>query len=126
MRSRAGTSIGVIITAALSALVVTLRASADDSPSPERPLMRDFIGLCVHTVQFKPKLYAPVTRSLRDYHNISWDLGKDPNHAATFPLARNRVNWGTLYGSWKEAGYRTQASLMFHNIEPGAWMRVTQ
>ena len=31
-----------------------------------RPLMRDFMGLCGHTVQFKPQLYAPVTRLVRE------------------------------------------------------------
>ena len=89
-----------------------------------RPLMKDFIGLNVHTVQFKPELYAPVTRVLRNYHPMQWDFGDDTSAATTFPLAANRVDWAQLYGSWKKAGYRTHASLMFDNIAPGAWKNV--
>ena len=86
-----------------------------------RPLMKDFIGLNVHTVQFKPGLYAPVARVLRNYHPMRWDFGGDTSAATTFPMAANRVNWAQLYGSWKKAGYRTHASLMFDDIAPGAW-----
>ena len=86
-----------------------------------RPLMKDFIGLNVHTVQFKPELYAPVARVLRNYHPIKWDFGDDTSAATTFPLAANRVNWAQLYGSWKKSRYRTHASLMFDDIAPGSW-----
>ncbi|MEO6751590.1 MAG: hypothetical protein ABIP85_07410 [Chthoniobacteraceae bacterium] len=89
-----------------------------------RPLMKDFIGLNVHTVKFKPELYAPVTRVLRNYHPMKWDVGDDTSAATTFPFAANRVNWGQLYGSWKEAGYRTHASVMFDDIAPGAWKSI--
>ena len=86
-----------------------------------RPLMKDFIGLNVHTVQFKPDLYAPVTRVLRNYHPVKWDLGEDTSLLPPFPMARNRVDWGKMYGSWKRAGYRTHATLQFDDIAPGAW-----
>ena len=89
-----------------------------------RPLMKDFIGLNVHTVQFKPELYAPVTRVLRNYHPIKWDFGDDTSAATTFPFAAIRVNWAQLYGSWKKAGYRTHASLVFDDIAPAAWKNV--
>ena len=89
-----------------------------------RPLMKDFIGLNVHTVQFKPELYAPVTRVLRNYHPMKWDFGDDTSKATTFPLAANRVNWAQLYGSWRKAGYRTHASLMFDDVAPAAWKNV--
>ena len=89
-----------------------------------RPLMKDFIGINVHTVQFKPELYAPVTRVLRNYHPIKWDFGEDTSAAMTFPFAANRVNWAQLYGNWKKAGYRTHASLMFDDIAPGAWKNI--
>ena len=91
---------------------------AEDKP---RPLMRDFIGLCGHTVQFKPDLYAPVTRMVRDYHPIEWDLGDDTSSVPPFPFARNRVDWSKVYGSWVKAGYRIEASLMFDNLAPAAW-----
>ena len=69
-------------------LLATLPALA-----AEKPLMRDFIGLNVHTVNFKPDLYAPVTKVLRDYHPIGWDLGKDTSVMPEFPFAKNRVDW---------------------------------
>lgn len=89
-----------------------------------RPLMKDFIGLNVHTVNFKPTLYAPITRVLRNYHPMQWDFGDDTSAATSFPFAKNRVNWAQLYGSWRQVGYRTHVSLMFDNIAPGAWKNV--
>ena len=86
-----------------------------------RPLMRDFIGLCGHTVQFKPELYAPVTRLVRDYHPMQWDFGDDTSYAPKFPLARNGVDWSAVYGSWQKAGYRAHASLMFDDLAPDGW-----
>ena len=90
----------------------------------ERPLMRDFIGLNVHTVQFKPALYAPVTRVLRNYHPLKWDVGEDTSVSLDFPFAKNRVNWETLYGGWQRAGYKTHASILFDDIDQKAWKDV--
>src|SRR5215207_5852855 len=87
----------------------------------EQPLMRDFIGLNVHTVQFKPDLYAPVTRVPRNYHPFSWDVGKDTSAPLDFPFAKNRVHWEGLYGDWKKAGFRTHASIMIDDTKPSAW-----
>jgi hypothetical protein len=87
----------------------------------ERPLMRDFIGLNVHTVQFKPALYAPVTKVLRNYHPLKWDVGEDTSAALDFPFAKNRVNWESLYGGWQKAGYKTHASILFDDIAPDKW-----
>jgi hypothetical protein len=50
-----------------------------------KPLFRDFMGLNVHTVQFKPELYKPVCRLVRDYHGFDWDVGGDTNYAPRFP-----------------------------------------
>ncbi len=104
----------LLLTLALS----TASLRAEEKP---RPLMRDFMGLCGHTVQFKPALYAPVTRLVRDYHPIDWDFGDDTSYALKLPLARNGVDWSQVYGSWAKAGYRTEASLMFDNLKPDAW-----
>src|SRR5690349_16549502 len=80
------------------------------APLRDAPLMRDFMGLNVHTVQFKPDLYAPVCRLLRDYHPMGWDLiNDDPARRTTFPMAANGVDWGTLYGSWVKAGFDVDA-----------------
>ncbi len=87
----------------------------------ERPLMRDFIGLNVHTVQFKPALYAPVTKVLRNYHPMRWDVAEDTSAALDFPFAKNRVNWATLYGDWQKAGYKTHASILFDDMEQKQW-----
>jgi hypothetical protein len=83
--------------------------------------MRDFMGLNVHTVLFKPELYRPVTRLVRDYHGFDWDVGADTDYTPRFPFARNGVNWEQLYGDWKKAGYTTSVSLMFGQTQPGAW-----
>jgi hypothetical protein len=85
-----------------------------------RPLMRDFMGLNGHTVQFKPELYAPVAKVIRDYHPIKWDVGDDTSFATTFPLARNRVDWSKVYGSWVKAGLRVDACLQF-DFEASEW-----
>ncbi len=87
----------------------------------EKPLMRDFIGLNTHTVQFRPDLYAPVTRRLRDYHPVEWDLGAKVTNSLKLPMAQNGVDWAALYGGWRKAGYSIDASLMFETLEPAAW-----
>ena len=101
-------------------LLICMTAGSRAAEKP-RPLMRDFIGLCGHTVQFKPELYAPVTRLVRDYHPMKWDFGDDTSYAPKFPFARNNVDWSAVYGSWQKAGYRAHASLMFDDIAPGEW-----
>ncbi len=106
---------------ALLAVVAFLCAPDLRAAEKPRPLMRDFIGLCGHTVQFKPELYAPVTRLVRDYHPMKWDFGDDTSYAPKFPLARNNVDWSKVYGSWQKAGYRAHASLMFDDLAPGDW-----
>lgn len=108
--------------------LVLLLVSSDlvsaEEPEKVRPLMREFIGLNVHTVQFKPELYQPVTRVLRDYHPFSWDVGKETDFKLEFPFARNRVDWGSLYGSWREAGYDINASVMFDDTLPDKWVNL--
>ena len=102
----------------LVAIVHPVALAEDGRP---RPLMRDFIGLSVDAVQFKPELYAPVTRVLRNCHPVNWDLGDRTPAVPPLPLAKNRVDWRQLYGAWKRAGYRTHASLVFDDIAPAGW-----
>lgn len=87
----------------------------------EKPLMRDFIGLNTHTVQFKPDLYKPVTRLVRDYHPVEWDLGTDPSAVTQFPMSRNGVDWQSLYGKWKTECFGIDASAMFSSIDVAKW-----
>ena len=61
-----------IVIAILAVGVISVRA--EERP---RPLMKDLMGLNVHTVNFKPGLYKPVTNILRNYHPVRWDLEKD-------------------------------------------------
>jgi hypothetical protein len=109
--------------AALTLLTCAFGAAANAAEQP-KPLMKDFIGINGHTVQFKPELYHPVCTVVRDYHPVEWDLGKDTNVPTTFPLARNRVDWSQVYGSWKKAGYFVDASLMFESIKQSDWKDV--
>lgn len=90
-------------------------------PTPAAPAFRDFMGINGHTVQFKPELYAPVASLARDYHPVEWDLGKDSDFVTTFPEARNRVNWQSVYGSWKAKGFRVDACLMFESLKRDQW-----
>src|SRR5688500_16222514 len=90
----------------LVALLASAQLFAADKP---RPLMRDLIGINGHTVQFKPVLYAPVAKLVRDYHPLKWDVGDDTSYRTTLPMARNKVDWSRVYGSWREAGFRINA-----------------
>jgi hypothetical protein len=100
----------------LPALNLGLRAA-----EPAKPTVNGFLGLNVHTVQFKPDLYRPTARVLRNYHPLGWDLGQDTSVLPEFPFAKNRVNWESLYGTWKKEGYRTHASLVFSEVPPDRW-----
>lgn len=92
---------------------------------PTKPLMRDFIGLNTHTVQFKTDLYAPVTRHLRNYHPMAWDLGdRLESPRPSFPMTKNGVDWSALYGTWKRAGYHTEVSAQFESIPKEYWKDV--
>jgi len=105
---------------ALIVLVFSSTVTPAAEPAP-KPLFRDFMGVNGHTVQFKPELYKPCCRLVRDYHPIDWDFGDDTSYATKFPEARNRVDWNQVYGSWKKAGFTTDVSAMFDNIKIDKW-----
>jgi hypothetical protein len=96
----------------------------DTGGKASAPLFRDFVGLCGHTVQFKPELYAPVCRWVRDYHPAQWDLEGDTSRLPDWPFARNRVSWEQVYGSWSKHGLRTSACLMIDELTPDKWKRM--
>lgn len=85
------------------------------------PRFREFMGINGHTVQFRPALYAPCVRLVRDYHPTDWDTGADPATSTTFPLAKNGVDWAQVYGSWKAGGFTTDACLMLDMFKPEQW-----
>lgn len=98
-----------------------------------KPLMRDFIGINTHTVQFRAELYKPVAQLVRNYHPVTWDLDVNPANPPQFPLTRekitwqkfsNRVNWDDLYNGWTKEGFRVNASLQFESIKPEKWLDI--
>ncbi len=104
----------------LTALLVTLTHSLF-AESPQRPLFRDFVGLCGHTVQFKPDLYQPVCRVVRDYHPVKWDLANDTSVMPQWPFAKNRVSWEQVYRSWHDKGLRISVCLQFDDMKAADW-----
>ncbi len=106
----------------LAICLAALWAGALPAPAKEaRPLMRDFIGINGHTVQFKPELYRPVCGLVRDYHPVQWDLGGNPAELPAFPLAKNGVDWNHVYGSWRAKGWNIDACLMFETVKRADW-----
>ncbi len=109
-------------TAILSIYLFVLSTGHAAEPATKlKPLFRDFIGINGHTVSFKPELYTPVCRLVRDYHPLDWDTGPDSDYQLDFPFARNRVNWETVYGSWQKHGFRTDACIMLETFPAESW-----
>jgi len=81
----------------------------------ERTLVREFLGINGHFT-FKPELYAPVCRLVRNYHNISWDVAA-PGDDITVPRCRNGVDWQRdVYGPWQAAGFEADICLQFGGL----------
>ncbi len=112
---------GERLTSLLAGLLTFLAMGASESPGEEQPLMRDFIGLNGHTVQFRPELYRPVCGLARDYHPVEWDLGHTTGQLPPFPRARNGVDWQQVYGPWRASGWRIDVCLMFESIPRTNW-----
>lgn len=100
---------------------LALPSAAAPPTQPAKPLFRDFMGVCGHTVRFRPDVYKAAVRKVRDYHPIDWDFGDDTAFPPPFPFARNRVDWSQVYGSWRAAGFGTDACLMFDNLPAKSW-----
>ena len=99
----------IMIVTSLRCLVATLLLTS--TALAEAPLFRDFVGVCGHTVTFKPELFRPVCRVVRDYHPVKWDLEGDTGRLPEWPFARNRVSWEHVYGSWQKAGLKIDVCL---------------
>ncbi|MEM9418524.1 MAG: hypothetical protein AAGA25_05635 [Planctomycetota bacterium] len=111
---------------ALLFFLVTLLATPSAFSEPVQsitkpPVLRDFLGLNTHTVQFKPERYDGLVEKLRDYHPVHWDLEDDTALLPPFPLAKNRVDWQKVYGSWNAAGYDPHVCLIFTRMPAKAW-----
>lgn len=120
----------------LSGVLMAMATATTGMAQSEKPLMRDFIGINVHTVQFDPKLYRPVTRLVRDYHPYMWDVNDKPGSATNFPKAMHigwkapagkfrdwnkPVDWKELYGEWVGLGYDVNASIQIEAVAYGEW-----
>ncbi|MBI1335878.1 MAG: hypothetical protein GC164_02830 [Phycisphaera sp.] len=112
--------LSILVLLALTASFVAAEEQAKNVKV--KPLMKDFIGLNGHTVNFKPKFYAPVARLVRDYHGMNWDTGVDStSRKTTFPMAHNKVNWLGMYQSWIDEGFEIDACLMFGGFKADQW-----
>jgi hypothetical protein len=116
----------ILIAAAIGILAYPAGAAPDSSapatPAPRpHPTMREFMGLNAHTVQFKPDLYAPVCRRVRDYHPIRWDIEENPARPTVLPMAANGVDWSSLYGSWVKSGFDVDACVQFDDLGADKW-----
>jgi hypothetical protein len=107
--------------ATLASLLLAISGVRAETP---RPLMRDFIGLNGHTIQFKPDLYEAVCHLVRDYHPVSWDLATNTAEQPPFPFAKNRVDWNHVYGSWRAKEWNIDVCLMFESIERPVWKNI--
>jgi serine/threonine-protein kinase ATR len=114
----------------LALAVVCLAVQAAPAAPPRskvKPLMKDFMGLNVHTIGFKPKLYQPVCRLVRDYHNLDWDTGPNPATPTQFPKGEagkaKWLDWGQMYGSWVKAGFTIDACIQWQtrSMPPEKW-----
>lgn len=77
-----------------------------------KPLIKDFLGLNGH-FQFRPELYRPTCRLVRNYHNIDWDVNA-PGDPITIPKCVNKVDWDkNVYGKWAKHGFETDICLQF-------------
>lgn len=92
----------------------------------EKPTMEEFMGINGHTVKFKPDLYKPTCKLVRDYHPVEWDLAKDTSSTPPWPFAANRVSWEQVYGSWVKGGWTVDACLMFESIKREKWKQLPQ
>ena len=110
---------------ALTIALLRFACCVDSSAAAEaRPLMREFVGINGHTVQFKPALYQPVCTLVRDYHPVEWDLGRTTAELPEFPLAKNQVDWSNVYGAWREKGWLIDVCLMFESIKRTNWNNI--
>jgi len=92
----------------IASLAAVVLLGGGDRPGP---LFRDFMGINGHFT-FRPALYRPLARLVRNYHNMDWDVAR-PGDRPTFPLCVNRVDWKALYGSWIQEGFEIDVCAQF-------------
>lgn len=117
--------------------------SANPQNDENRPAtVSEFLGINTYNIQFKPELFSPVFRHVRDYHAFDLDVGDDTSNPTTFPMARKHItwedqsgkvgdfdgyfNWQEIYQSWIDHGFTTSASLMFVHMLPDDWTNLEE
>ncbi len=108
----------------LSLMFSLIPAGLHAAESP-RPLLRELLGINGHAVLFKPDTYQALTRMVRDYHPMEWDLNGRTDTMPAFPFTRNRLDWSASYGSWRKAGYDVHCCLLFDSIKAADWIDPT-
>lgn len=112
---------------AAAASILAHPGGADVTAAHPRPLMRDFVGLNSYAPGhsphrgFDPELYRPVTRLLREYHNVRRDLGDEPAVPAPLPLGKDGTDWPAIYREWTRHGWDIDACLQFELVARDAW-----
>lgn len=116
--------------------VIGAMAVSAAAQAAEKPLMKEFIGINGHTVQFDPKLYRPVTRLVRDYHPYMWDVHDKAGTPTAFPMAQyinwkdesgkfrswsKPIDWKELYGEWVKLGFEVDATIQIEGIAYKDW-----
>lgn len=119
-----------LLRAHILCLIVSTAATPLITAAPQKPRIADFMGINGH-YYFRPELYRPVASSVRNYHPLTWDLPGDTAAPTVFPQSRKveagrLIEWDKLYGSWKRAGFRIDASIQFEFIKPSAWTNLTR
>ncbi len=95
--------------------------------------MKDFIGLSVHSKAFETTPYQGICEQVRDYHNLAWDIGRDPATPTRFPKGaisegEGWVDWSEMYGAWTKAGFRIDACIQWNAaaMPPSKWTGISQ
>lgn len=113
----------------LTALAVLLAAStAYGHGDHSAPLMKDFMGINTHTIQFNAERY-PVCRLVRDFHPAGWDYNGDAANPLDLPRGTHAiswkdqtgmfrdhdgiVDWSKVYSEWVDEGFEITVSIMF-------------
>ncbi|MFO0790165.1 MAG: hypothetical protein U0805_11990 [Pirellulales bacterium] len=102
---------------AILLLIASAIEPAEADEGRVKPLFRDLVGLNVD-FNFRPELYAPVCRLVRNYHNITWDVNH-PGDPITFPRCVNGVDWDQhVYSPWRKRQFEIDLCAQIDSFGP--------
>jgi hypothetical protein len=112
------------------ALGIALALLANHADAATAPALKDFMGINTSATTFNGAQFQPVVSNIRDYHDLSWDVGTNtPNASTHFPNTVNGYNWQAVYSPLTNLGYRIDVDLQFSSgtgITPASWGTSTQ